>query len=133
MKFLLTATLLLAGIPMLSQAQTATPKKPTVFACNMKAMTPAQRKRQTEVLTPGLQSSKTTVAEVADGYEFTFPSDRKSFEMVSEWVSNERLCCDFFNFDIKLEGDGGPLKLRITGDEGVKQFIQAELSTLVKG
>jgi hypothetical protein len=112
-------------------ASTAAAKKPVVFACNMKAMSSAQRKRHTEVLSPALQSAKLNVNELTDGYAFQFPSDAKTYQTVAEWVGNERLCCPFFDFDIRVGDESAPMSLRITGPDGVKQFIKAELAGMV--
>jgi hypothetical protein len=97
----------------------------------MKAMTPAQRQRHSEVLSPALISARLNTSELPDGYAFQFPSDAKTFATVSEWVGNERLCCPFFEFDIQLGHSSAPTVLRITGSDGVKQFIKAELSGMV--
>jgi hypothetical protein len=140
MKRLLLAatTLSIAGLmmtdPIHAQTQTASPtaaKRPVVFACNMKAMSPAQRKRHSEVLSPALQSAKLNVNELTDGYAFQFPSDARTYQTVAEWVGNERLCCPFFDFDIRVRDESAPMTLRITGPDGVKQFIKAELSGMV--
>ncbi|WP_263381624.1 hypothetical protein [Granulicella arctica] len=116
-----------------AQAQTSTvaTTKPVVFACDMRAMTSAQRKRHSEVLSPALKSARLSTSELRDGYAFQFPSDAKTFATMSEWIGNERLCCPFFEFDVHVGDATGPMTLRITGPEGVKQFIRAELSELV--
>ncbi|MEZ2346421.1 hypothetical protein [Terriglobus sp. RCC_193] len=106
-------------------------KKTVVFACNMKAMTPAQRKRHSEVLSPALVTAKRQSSEISNGYAFQFPSDAKTFATVSEWIGNERLCCPFFEFDVHVGDSTEPLRLQITGPDGVKQFIRAELPGLV--
>jgi hypothetical protein len=140
MKRLLLAatTLSIAGLmmtdPIYAQTQTSSTnatRKPVVFACNMKAMSPTQRKRHSEVLSPTLQSAKLNVNELTDGYAFQFPSDVRTYQTVAEWVGNERLCCPFFDFDIRVGDESAPMTLRITGPEGVKQFIKAELSGMV--
>lgn len=122
---------LMIGNTMHAQTATAPIKRPVVFACNMKAMTPAQRQRHSEVLSPALRSAKLSVNELSDGYAFQFPSDAKTFQTVTEWVGNERLCCPFFDFDIRIGDETVPMTLRISGPEGVKQFIRAELSGMV--
>jgi hypothetical protein len=125
------AGLMMIGSTIHAQTAAAPAKKPVVFACNMKAMTPAQRKRHTEVLSPALQSARLNVSELADGYAFQFPSDAKTFQTVAEWVGNERLCCPFFDFDIRVGDESAPMTLRISGPDGVKQFIKAELAGMV--
>ena len=39
----------------------------------------------------------------------------------------ERLCCPFLTFTLEVSPERGPLLLRLTGAEGVKDFIRAEL------
>jgi hypothetical protein len=139
-RILLAATTLsIAGLMMIDNpvlhaqatATTATPNKTVVFACNMKAMSPEERKRQTEILSPGLRSSKLSSKELSDGYEFQFPSDAKTYQMLAEWIGNERLCCPFFDFDLRVGDASAPMSLKISGPKGVKQFIQAELAAMV--
>lgn len=141
MKRLLLAatTLSIAGLMMIDNAPlraqdatTKSPKNAVVFACNMKAMSPEARKRQSEILSPALRSSKLSLKELSDGYEFKFPSDAKTYQMVAEWIGNERLCCPFFDFDLRVGKASDPMSLSISGPEGVKQFIQAELAGMIR-
>ena len=48
------------------------------------------------------------------------------FNLFRKWVAGERLCCPFFDIDVHVEREGGSLWLRLTGREGVKQFIRAD-------
>src|SRR6202521_6067568 len=95
------------------------------FACDTMAFTPEVRKRHGE-LGPILQSLKKSVRELPDGYEFEFPADQNTFQMVTEWAIQERLCCPFFDIEVGLDREGGPLWLRLSGREGVKDFIRAD-------
>jgi len=38
----------------------------------------------------------------------------------------ERRCCPFFDLSLRLDREGGPMWLELTGREGVKEFIKAE-------
>lgn len=62
--------------------------------------------------------------EVADGYEFRFPAGDELAARLSEFVLSERACCPFFTFQLRFEPDRGPVSLRFTGPEGVKEFIR---------
>src|ERR1700761_6263003 len=119
--------------PLHGQTQTSLTqtKKSVEFACDLKAMKSAQRKRHSEVLSPALKSAKRNTSELSDGYAFQVRSDAKTFATVSEWVGNERRCCRFFKFDIHVGGKSSPIVLRITGPEGVKQFIKLSFSGMV--
>jgi hypothetical protein len=96
------------------------------FACDRLALTPEQRKRHFDELGPKLRSLKKSVRELPNGYEFELPADSDTVQLVAEWAIGERGCCPFFDIDMRLERDGGSLWLRLTGREGVKQFIQAD-------
>ena len=96
------------------------------FACNRAALTAQQRKRHFDELSPALRARKQSIRELRDGFEFEFPHDTTTFQLVSEWVEGERLCCPFFDIDVHIEREGGKLWLRLTGREGVKQFIRAD-------
>jgi hypothetical protein len=99
------------------------------FACDRSALDSEARKRHFNELGPALGSMRKTVRELADGYEFQFPSDAKSIAMVAEWAAGERLCCPFFKIELRIEPEHGPFWLRLTGREGTKQFIQADLAS----
>ena len=113
--------------PVTTQQPTAVQvKRESPFACDAKALTAQQRKRHFEELGPTLRSLRKSVHELGDGYEFEFSADEKTFQLVTEWAIQERLCCPFFDIDVRLECEGGPLWLRLTGREGTKDFIKAE-------
>jgi hypothetical protein len=128
MLFALPVTAVL-GLPEAAGAQGSSPevKRPeSPFACNRLALTPEQRKRHFDELGPTLRSLKKSVRELPNGYEFEFPADSNTVQLVAEWAVGERACCPFFDIDMRLEREGGSLWLGITGREGVKQFIQAD-------
>lgn len=65
--------------------------------------------------------------EIPEGYAFRF--DAGSFSDVASFVDNERRCCPFLTFALELTPGGGPLWLRLTGPEGAREFVDAELLT----
>ncbi len=102
------------------------------FACDRLALTPEGRKRHFNVLGPALRSMRKAVRELPDGYEFQFPADSGTIAMVAEWAAGERLCCPFFDIQLHMEPEAGPLWLRLTGREGTKNFIQADGASWIK-
>ncbi|HKI03210.1 MAG TPA: hypothetical protein VKK31_14630 [Thermoanaerobaculia bacterium] len=46
---------------------------------------------------------------------------------VLDFITKERLCCPFFGFALQVEPEGGALWLNLTGRQGVKPFIVAEI------
>jgi len=100
-------------------------KQESPFACRRMALSLEQRQRKDE-LARMLHPMMRTPHELADGFEFEFPSDAATFQKTAEWAAMERVCCPFFDFDLRLEREGGKFWLRLTGREGVKRFIQSE-------
>jgi hypothetical protein len=110
-------------------AITATCFTESPFACNRAALTAQARKRHFDELSPALRARKKNVRELRNGFEFEFPADTTTFELVSEWVKGERLCCPFFDIDLHVEREGGSLWLRLMGRDGVKRFIKADFAS----
>ena len=90
-------------------------KSESPFACNAFALSPEVRKRHFEELEPALLKLKKSTRELADGYEFELPADNKTYQLLTEWAFQERLCCPFFDIDLRLDRENGPLWLRLTG------------------
>ncbi len=101
-------------------------KRESPFACNALALSPEARKRHFEELQPALLKLKKSTRELADGYEFEFPADSKTYQLLTEWAFQERLCCPFFDIDLRFDREGGPLWLSLTGRPGTKEFIKEE-------
>ena len=103
--------------------QTVTQNK---FYCNIKALNPAERARHKQ-LTDKLMAVRKETVEWEKGYEFQYSPKDVSLSELAEWVVAEGKCCPFFDFHIDLEQEGALLCWRLTGAEGIKAFIRAEL------
>ena len=102
-------------------------KHESPFACNAFALSPEIRKRHFEELGPALLKLKKSLRELPDGYELELPSDNTTYQLLTEWAFQERLCCPFFDINLRLDRENGPLWLRLTGRPGTKDFIKMEL------
>jgi hypothetical protein len=122
MNLLIVITALLASAPQ--------PQSP--FACNINGLTAAERVRHFDQLGPALRALKTGVRELKDGYEFRYPADTKTITMLAEWMEQERRCCPFFDITLRIEPEGGPVWLRLTGRDGTKRFIEADAAAWLK-
>ena len=96
------------------------------FACNAAALSPEARKRHFEELEPALLKLTKSTRELPDGYELEFPADNSTYQLLTEWAFQERLCCPSFDIDLRFDRESGPLWLRLTGRPGTKEFIKAE-------
>ena len=119
------------GLPGQSAAIVVKPERQVAtmqskFYCNTKALTPEERARHKQLGDKLLAARKETV-ETAKGYEFQFSPADISLAELAQWVAAESKCCPFFDFHIDVEREGKLLCLRLTGDEGIKAFIRAEL------
>ena len=96
------------------------------FSCNLSALDREQRKRH-DILAKDLFPKHLEVRELPDGYEFRFSNNRSLLTALSEWATLEQLCCPFLTLTLELQGDQGPIWLRATGRDGVKDFLRVEL------
>ena len=97
------------------------------FYCNINALNPAERAHLRE-LGEKLRGSRKDIVETEKGYEFQYSPANVSLAEIVDWVSLESKCCPFFDFHIDLEKQASLLCLRLTGEEGVKEFIRTEFS-----
>jgi hypothetical protein len=96
------------------------------FYCNTKALTPEERAHHKQ-LSEKLTAARKEIVETERGYEFQYRPADISLAELAEWVGAESKCCPFFDFHIDLERQGKLLCLRLTGEQGIKAFIRAEL------
>ena len=115
-----------------SHADAAQAHKESPFACNRLALSPAERMRHDEELGPALRRRIQTVKEMPAGYAFEFPSDKDTFQMMTEWVAGERVCCPFFDITVQVKREGGPLLLTLGGRHGTKEFIAVDGAAWVR-
>lgn len=123
MRYLAAALLVLVGV------HTGFAGEP--YTCNMGALTEREMAEYQE-LAIKLHSSVQEVKELKNGFAFKLPAD--AVVATSQWINYERKCCPFFDFELQIAKDEGPVWLRITGDKGIKDFIRTEfeLSELEK-
>ena len=95
------------------------------FVCNLRVLTAADRARKEDIART-LAAMITRVRELPDGFEFQFKSEPTTLPLVGEWTWTERLCCPFFDFEIRIDREGGPIAFRLTGRPGTKDFIRAD-------
>jgi hypothetical protein len=98
---------------------------PVPFACDMTAIPAAQRGAHHALIRRLVAEALEEVQELPNGLALRFPADE--YEPVTEFVGRERLCCPFLGFTLEVGPERGPITLKLTGAEGVKDFIRAEL------
>jgi hypothetical protein len=73
-----------------------------------------------------LQQFATGRTELPNGYAFSF--DATALTEVARFIDNERKCCPFITFELKVTPGAGLLHLRMTGRDGTRAVLEAELS-----
>jgi hypothetical protein len=109
------------------------------LACRLDALTTSQRERH-RLLSERLVGAVVSSRELPDGWEISLDlariRDAKGTPYcvveLAEWVDLEARCCPFVDFGIDASGRGGPVRLRLTGREGVKELIAAEVPMLAR-
>lgn len=101
------------------------PPENTGFYCNWKAFSVVERARHLQ-LTHKIDHARIETVELVSGFAFRFEEGSVSIAELAEWVSAERKCCPFLDFEIELQGNNGPLWLKLRGKEGVKAFMRSE-------
>ena len=101
-------------------------EKESPFACDMTAIAPEKRGTHLSTI-DGLFRAVEEVLELPHGYAFRLPNESETLLRAAEFIALERLCCPFFGFTVEAEREGGAVWLALTGREGVKPFIMAEI------
>jgi hypothetical protein len=92
----------------------------------MSAIEPTQRKQHIATAVAVFRAVE-EIHELPNGYAFRLPNEATVLQQTAEFIMREKLCCPFFGFRMEVEPEGGPLWLHLTGAEGIKPFIQAEV------
>jgi len=101
--------------------------KSVPLACNMKVFTPVEREVHIQI-TRQLHGTLQAIHEMPNGYEFLFPCSSETIAKLAEFVANERLCCPFLEFELKIAPNDQPISLTLSGPEGTREFLREEFS-----
>lgn len=95
-----------------------------IYACKLTSAELAQRKA---IVIASLKQQMTGKKELADGFAYSFPATDSLLDEISEFIKTERVCCDFFTFQLIVGGNEADIWLEIKGPQGAKDFIATEL------
>jgi hypothetical protein len=123
--FAFAAWMLRKANPVRAAVKEQTTVETSNFYCNLKALSTKERARHV-LLTLEIERARVETIELANGFAFRFQDGTVSLANLAEWVSAERKCCPFFDFEIEWQGNNGPLWLKLRGKDGVKTFMQSE-------
>ena len=97
-----------------------------VIACKL---TNSEFKKRKEQVIATLKNKILDRQELQDGYRYKFEGSDKIVDEVVDFVKTERLCCDFFAFNLSFIGNN--LWLTISGPEA--QGILLKLKLIFNG
>ena len=76
-----------------------------------------------QTLAKAVVSDFLEVRESDTGYALRYPNTSASIMTLAEWITIERGCCDFLDFQIHIEPAEGPVWLSLSGGAGVKELL----------
>ncbi len=100
----------------------------TPLACDLSAIEDDELK-QHKSNSENVLTSIRDVQELGDGYAFRLPTKTELIEQAGSFIARERQCCPFFNFNLEVTPDHGPVWLKVTGDHRVKEFVKKNMVT----
>ncbi len=139
MKHLITIPLLVMVFIGLGQESTTKNNAMETTASNpVKTVAPRNQPIVCKLTTPAMQNRKETIlasikkqviqkSELPNGYAYQFKGTDAIIDELLVFIKTERLCCDFFDFNLSIAGDGLSAWLSITGPKEAKAFITDEL------
>jgi hypothetical protein len=122
-KFKLVCLLLLMAMAAVGQNKTTMKTATKPITC--KLTTPELQERKATVIA-ALKAIVVSRSELNNGYSYEFEGTDEILDKLNIFIKTERLCCDFFTFQLTVE-DNIAL-LNITGPEGAKEFLKEEVA-----
>jgi hypothetical protein len=98
--------------------------QPPIIACDPNAVAPDQQEYWVKEIVPKLYRAVQEIQELPNGWAWRLPSTPEILLLVAEDLNMERLCCPFVRYTLEIEPNQGPFWLRMTGSEGVKEFLR---------
>lgn len=95
-----------------------------VIACDAHALAPSEQAYWVNEIVPKLYSQVQEIRELPNGWLWRLPNTQEVLTLVAQDLNIERLCCPFVRYTLELEPHHGPFWLRMTGEEGVKEFLR---------
>ena len=96
------------------------------IACDLDALASAERERR-RTLVRALAHAIVGRVELEHGFELRVDSARLDLPALAEWIGLERRCCPFLHFRVELAAGNGPVTVALSGGDGVKDFLLAEM------
>ena len=101
----------------------------TEFVCNLTVLSETERE-QFASMTESLFAAVQETRELENGFAFRFLNQPEQLVHIARFIERESRCCPFLGFALEVEPSAGPVWLHVTGAEGTKAFLLAELDQI---
>ena len=101
------------------------------LACRLSVFSQRDRARHAGLIEQ-LKPLVEEVQELPAGYALRFTEDGSVFARLAEWMRLESVCCPFLDFKLQVVGRCGPVELRLTGRDGVKDFLRSQFAIVIE-
>ncbi|HEV8004318.1 MAG TPA: hypothetical protein VGP63_30925 [Planctomycetaceae bacterium] len=127
----MAATCIRGGCPYCSKRCdcTRTPSPPGattlgVTTCRLDcSLSPAARAERIKLFDKQLRPRLRTVRELSDGYSLGFASDDSVIMDLASWIRDERKCCRFLDYRLRVERNSDVVWFEATGDPQAKTVL----------
>jgi hypothetical protein len=96
----------------------------TAFACKL---SPEELSVRKTTVIAELKNMLLEKEELRNGYAFKFSGEKAVLDKLNQFIESERSCCGFLEFELSSSSDGSYAWLKITGAEGVREFIAGSI------
>ncbi len=103
--------------------------RPIPVACVPAALTRAEHSR-TSALRQSLVERIEETRDHSQGYSFRLRGEPNVFTLAAEWITLKRRCCPFLVFQLEWAQDDSFAWLHLSGPEGTREFLKAEMPAL---
>jgi len=95
-------------------------------------LTEAELRDRRRTVLDSIRGEVIDVAELSDGYVYSFQRDPETLMRLSRLIELEGQCCKFLVFKIVAEPGNGRVRLEITGSPDAKPVIADFLGPIVR-
>ena len=95
------------------------------LVCDMNVFTTSERERHVQT-TRELLATLEGIYDAENSLQFVFPNGTESISKLAEFIANERKCCPFLEFTLRIGPGDEPISLTLSGPEGTKEFLREE-------
>jgi hypothetical protein len=97
------------------------------FFCDLTTLQAIERQRRCELANAVGRATRKRI-ELPNGYALELDAHKITIAAVTEWMALEKRCCPFLNFQVLTDSLSEALTVELTGADGVKEFLRAELT-----